>query len=430
VLALLIVISAIAGTLLTRRRAANPVNAKATEQIPVEDNAYALYKAARESLDHWDRPGAVDRAIKLLNRAVELNPNSAASYAALTEAYYHKNQANPDPQWTKLGADSATQAVKLDGYLAAAHLASGIAAMQASKLDDAEKEFRRAADLDPKSSEPHRWLGTLFDKGQHFDKAGRELEKAVQLEPGDWNTYMAMGLNSYLQSDFKTAALNWDQALKLEPDNVLLLRNLGAVYHMLERDDDAAAALQAALAIQPDADTYNNLGTLRFYQGRYADSVAAFEKATALEANYSEVWGNLGDAYRWTPGDSEKAKQAYGEALRLIKDEIDKSPDDVDLRAMRAVYLAKSGDKQAAMEALQPVEQAAKKPASALFHAGVVYEICGQRDKALKALSTAVKEGESLADIKAEPELVSLRADPRYHLEILAKAAEGSASSH
>src|SRR5205823_329543 len=123
-----------------------------------------------------------------------------------------------------------------------------------------------------------------------------------------------------------------------------------------------------------------NLGTLRFYQGRYADSVAAFEKATTLGANNSEIWGNLGDAYRWTPGDAEKATQAYGEALRLIKDEISKDPADTDLRAMQAMYLAKSGHKEAALQSLQPLEQAAKKPPSALFHAGIVYEICGQRD--------------------------------------------------
>jgi hypothetical protein len=49
----------------------------------------------------------------------------------------------------------------------------------------------------------------------------------------------------------------------------------------------------------------------------------------------------------------------------------------------------------------------------------LVYELCGKRDQALAALLAAVKAGQDLNDIKNEPEFVSLRADPRYHLTIL-----------
>ena len=389
------------------------------QEPAVEDNPYALYKSARDSLDHYDRRGATDRAIRLLQRAVQLDPNSAVSYAALAEAYFHKNRDNPDPQWVKLTSDSVNQAMQLDGYLAAAHVSAGLSAMQQGKWDDAEKEFRHASDLDPKSSVPHRWLSALYDKTQKFDQAKGELKRALELDPQDWRIYMEMGLNSYLGADYKGAASSWEQALKLEPDNVPALQNLGAVYQMLERSDDAAAALQHALEIEPNADTYNNLANLRFFQGRYSDSVAAFEKTVELSANSYDSWGNLGDAYRWTPGDADKAKQAYRRAIDLIHDEIQKNPNDLDLRATLASYLAKSGDKESALKELKPVEQASKKEALTWYRSAVIYELCGQRDKALQALLSAVKAGESLRDIKNDPELTSLRTDPRYHLEIL-----------
>jgi len=60
-----------------------PTQPTGTQEAPVEDNAYALYRRAREDLDHSDRSGSVDRAIKFLERAVQLDPQSAASYAAL-----------------------------------------------------------------------------------------------------------------------------------------------------------------------------------------------------------------------------------------------------------------------------------------------------------------------------------------------------------
>ena len=56
---------------------------------------------------------------------------------------------------------------------------------------------------------------------------------------------------------------------------------------------------------------------------------------------------------------------------------------------------------------------------SDLYNSALVYELCGKRDQALAALLAAINAGQDLNDIKNEPEFVSLRADPRYHLTIL-----------
>jgi tetratricopeptide (TPR) repeat protein/predicted Ser/Thr protein kinase len=408
---------------LKKGAAPHPQAAQTNLQTPVEDNAYALYQRARQDLDHYDREGNVDNAIKLLDRAVELDPQSAASYAGLAEAYYFKNRANPDPQWQKLSAANADKAISLDSYLAAAHVSQGLAKMQGGDSSDAEKEFRRAGELDPKSSIPHFWLAYLFDKTEKGAQALPELKIALQDDPKDWRGYMELGLNDYQSARYNEAIQNWEQALKLEPDNVLALRNLSAAYHLVGRDDDAAAALQRALEIKPSADVYNNLGTIRFYQGHYAEAVPAFEKTVQLAANSFDNWGNLGDAYRWTTGNEAKAKQAYQTATRLVREEIAKHPDQLVLHADLAMYLAKSGDKQKALQELKPVEEAKTKDPTILYLSSLVYEICGERQKALDALAASVQAGESLADIKNEPELVHLRADPRYQLEVLSAAA-------
>ena len=406
--------------LLKKPKPSQPAGA---QQAPVEDNAYALYRRARENLDHWDRDGNLDSAIKLAERAVQIDPQSAASYAALGEAYDLKNRANPDPQWMKLASEYANRSVALDNYLAAGHVSLGLVKMEAGDSAGAEKELHTAIDLDPKSPAPHRWLGKLYDKTGKDNLALQELKRALQLDPNDWASYMELGLNAYQAANYKGAAENWEQVLKLEPDNVSALRNLGAVYHSLGRDDDAAAALQHALEIKPSADVYNNLGTIRFYQGRYQDAVPAFEKSVALGANKPEIWGSLADAYRWTPGDRGKAQQAYETAIRMVREEIGKNPQQTDLRLDLALYLAKSGDKVSALKELQFVEQAHSKDPSVLYNSAVVYELCGSRNQALDSLRESVKAGQDLNDIKNDPELVSLRADPRYHLNVVSAAA-------
>ena len=420
-LVLLLLLAGMAGWRWHRKPA--PVQNAGTQEAPVEDNAYALYRRARQDLDHWDREGNVDNAIKLAERAVQIDPQSAASYAALGEAYYLKNRANPDPQWMKLASEYANKAVALDIYLAAGHISLSLVKMESADSVGAEKELRTAADLDPKSAAPHRLLAKLYDKTGRDKEAVQELKRALQLDPNDWASYMELGLNAYQAANYEGAAENWEQALKLEPDNVPALRNLGAVYHALGRDDDAVAALQRAIEIKPSADVYNNLGTIRFYQGRYQDAVPAFEKTVALGANNFDNWASLADAYRWTLGDTEKAKQAYRTAIGMVREEIVKHPDQMDLRADLALYLAKSGDKARASEELRAVDWTHSKDPDVVYKSAVTYELCGNRDRALDSLLAAVNAGQDLNDIKNDPELVSLRADPRYHLEVESAAA-------
>jgi tetratricopeptide (TPR) repeat protein/predicted Ser/Thr protein kinase len=415
-LLVLLVLAGIAGWRVLRKPA------QQSQEAPADDNAYALYRRAREDLDHSDRGGNVDAAIRLLERAVQLDPQSAASYAALSEAYENKNVFSPDRQWSKLASEYANKAVSLDSYLAAGHVSLGMAQMMAGDSTEAEKQFRTAADLDPKSAVPHRGLGLLYDKTGKSEQAAAELKRALQLDPKDWKTYLASGLNAYHAGRFNEAASAWEMALQLEPDNVPALRNLGAVYHSLGRDDDAVAALQHALEIKPVSDVYTNLGTILFYQGKYDKAVPAFEKAVELGANNFDSWGNLGDAYRWSSTKQDKAKPAYEHAIQLAREEIAKNPSQIELRADLAMYLAKSGDKDRALKELKPVEDAHDTNPSDLYTSALVYELCGKRDRALDALRAAVKAGQDLNDIKNEPEFVSLRADPRYHLTILSAA--------
>ena len=417
----LLVLSGIGGWRLLRKpKAVQPTGA---QESPVEDNTYALYRRAREDLNHSDRDGSVDSAIKLLGRAVQLDPQSAASYAALGEAYDNKNTTNPDPQWMKLASEYANKAVSLDSYLAASHVSLGMVKMSAGDTTEAEKQFRAAVDLDPKSAIPHRDLGLLYDKIGKADQAAEELRRALQLDPNDWKVYLAMGLDAYQAGRFKESASAWEMALKLEPDSVPTLRNLGAVYHSLGRDDDAVAALQHALEIKPNSDVYTNLGTILFYQGKYDRAVPAFEKAVDLGANNFDSWGNLGDSYRWSSNKKDKATPAYEHAIQLVREEIAKNPNQMELRADLAVYLAKSGHRDSALKELKPVEAVHDTNPSDLYTSALVYELCGKRDQALVALLAAVKAGQDLNDIKNEPEFVSLRTDPRYHLTILSAAA-------
>jgi eukaryotic-like serine/threonine-protein kinase len=391
-----------------------PASHRAAETAP--DTPFYLQRQAQTYLERWDVPDNLDRSITLLNHAIELDHDYAPAYASLTFAYFEKDQLNADSQWVKQATQSAARALQLNSDLAEAHLATGVADMLSGKNREAESEFRKASELDPKNSKPHRWLGFMLIRGGNSKQAEEELKRALAMDSSDWRANMDLGLLYYKTDRFPQAASAWERVSKLTPDNFIVLYNLAAAYHMLDRYEDAASVLQRSLEIKPSAYAYGNLGTLRFFQGRYDDAVPAFEKAVKMEANEYLWWGNLGDAYRWAPGQATKAKPAYQNAIRLIREEIATHPEDLELQTNLALYLAKSGDKHAALAQIKEADHAPDKTASVLFNSAVVHELGGERDQALAALSAAHKAGYALKEIKNEPELVALRADPRYQL--------------
>ncbi|MCU1253951.1 MAG: hypothetical protein JWM83_250 [Candidatus Angelobacter sp.] len=427
-LALLVLLAALLAIPALRQRISSlwmkPRPASNAANVTVPDNPFALRTQAQTYLERWDLADNLDRSITLLNRAIELDRDYAPAYASLTLAYYEKNRSHADPQWVKQAAQSASRALQLNSELAESHLAAGVAAMLAARYTDAEQEFRKAADLDPKSAKPHLWLGFLFNVMGNSKQAEDELKRTLALNPDDWRARFNLGLLYYKTARYPEAVTAWEQVKKITPDNFYVLNNLAGVYMMTDRDEDAAAALQRSLEIKPAADNYSNLGTLRFSQGRYTDAVPAFEKAVNLMASNYLYWGNLGDAYRWAPGQSGKAGPAYQNAIRLVREEIAANPQDPEVRSTLALYLAKSGDKQAARAQIAQVDRAAKKTAPVLLDSAVVHELCGERDIALSALSAALKAGSTLKEIKNEPELIALRTDAHYQFLLAGQPAK------
>ena len=94
------------------------------------------------------------------------------------------------------------------------------------------------------------------------------------------------------------------------------------------------------------------------------------QKAVEMDANNTQNWINLGDAYRWTPGNEEKAKEAYRTAIQMIRKELSGKPNDADLHSRLALCLAKSGEKQQALAEAAAVE-ALDKSASGFVSAGL-----------------------------------------------------------
>jgi serine/threonine-protein kinase len=197
-------------------------------------------------LQRYDRPKNIDQAIELFREVIAQDASNALAHAGMAEAYLRKDGITPDPQMMKQAADSASRAVALNGDLAIAHLAVAMVALREGRRDDALRALERARDLEPRNVDGLRYFGEYY---RTTDPARAEelLRAAVAAAPDDWRAHFSLGLFYYRSANYTSALSAWEQARKLSPDNMVVLANLGGVYHSVDRTDAAATVFQRAL---------------------------------------------------------------------------------------------------------------------------------------------------------------------------------------
>ena len=127
------------------------------------------------------------------------------------------------------------------------------------------------------------------------------------------------------------------------------------------------------------------------------------------------MWGNLGDACRWTPDHEERAREVYLRAIQLLKEELAAKPQDTTLQTRLALYLAKRGDCDQVLTEINKIGNLPSDDGNAWFRRAVTHEVCGHRDDALTALQVALQALFPIEEVRRDPELLSLRQDVRYH---------------
>ena len=391
-------------------------------RLDANASAYEFFQQGSALLERYDKEGNLDAATQAFQAALAKDQKYAPAYAGLGTAYLVKYQTNRDKQLLNTAFENAKQAVDLDGHLADNRVSLGRVLVEKGEYEKAEAELKQALTMDPLNASAHRGLGDVELARKNRSEAENLYKKAIELRPKDWDLHFALGNFYFRQSRYAEAEQAFADLIKLVPDCYVGYRNLGGVYHMQGRFADASAEYQKALQIRPSPITYSNLGTSLFFQGLYQQSVVAMEKAVEMGANNAQIWANLGDAYRWTPGNDDKAKEAYRTAIQMIRNELSAKPNDAGLRSRLALCLAKSGEKQQALAEAAAVE-VLDKSAEVLSRLVSVYEICGQRRQALDTMAAALKAGYSLDEFRRDPELLELRKDPGF-LKIVAKLSD------
>ena len=391
-----------------------------------EPGAYEYYEQGKGYLLRYDSEN-VNRAIVLFEKAIERDSNFALAYAEIAFAYSLKYRQTTDLAWHQKAQQACSRAIALNDKLAAAHSAHGMILQDSGDLDGAIREFEQALQLDPTDDEARNLLSLAYDKAGKLLQAEDLLKAAIRRNPASWVNYNDLGYFYYRHSQYPQAEHYLVQATDLAPDNPKALYSLAGVYLSQGKNQEAEAVLTKAVEIKPTYGAYSNLGSLRLYKGNYAEAASMFQKAINLRPSDDRLWRNLGDAYM-LEGNRRQGSEAFQKAMELVEREAKLQPQDPQIHARLALYCAKLGIKERAARELALAQRNAANDPDILFTSALVFELNGQREKALTSLRSTLSAGYPLSEIQSAPDLARLRNDKRYPPMIQSYTGNKSAS--
>ena len=183
----------------------------------VNPQAHEAYLLGRYHFSKGDEQGC-KQAIAYFERAIRLDPDYAAAYAGLSDAWLYRGLlgAKDFREVESLAREPALKAIALDEQLAEAHISLGnIKCHYDWDWAGSEQELRRALELDPGSLDAHLYYGILLMHLGRHDEAIREGQIAVQLDPVSSGTQSALGRILYRARRYEeafphlSARLNW-----------------------------------------------------------------------------------------------------------------------------------------------------------------------------------------------------------------------------
>jgi eukaryotic-like serine/threonine-protein kinase len=252
--------------------------------------AYQFYLKGRY---YWNRRVTDDlkKAIEFFQQAIEKDPGYALAYSGIADCYTLLGGYG----WTFLPKEAfsraraaALRALELDNSLAEAH--TSLAMIKVKHEWDwggAEREFKRALELNPSYPTAHQWYSRYLQSVGRLEEATREAKRAQELDP------LSLIINN----------------------------NVGYCYYLARQWDRAIEQYQKTLELDPNfAPAHLDLAFIHTQMGMYEKAMEEFEKAfglflppkfaVSLRAAYSES-GYKGVLHRMLDKFKEQATQAY-----------------------------------------------------------------------------------------------------------------------
>jgi len=192
------------------------------KRYPTENaQAYEYYLRGIEYFSRDDTETNMGLAIRMYEKAIELDPNFALAYARLSRVHSHM-------YWFKHDRSDA-------------------------RLAMAEKAVRKALELNPDLPEAHHSLGCYYYWGHlDYDRALEEFAVARRSQPDNGQLLAKIAFVYRRQGNIEEAAVTLEKAIELDPLDPGLRHNQGQTLILLRKYPEAVPYFDRAISGRPD----------------------------------------------------------------------------------------------------------------------------------------------------------------------------------
>jgi TolB-like protein/Tfp pilus assembly protein PilF len=263
-----------------RQRLTGEEKKRLTKRYTENAEAYGLYLKGRY---HWNKRTGEDiqKGIGYFQQAIEKDPTYALAYAGLADCYailFYYAELPASEAFPKAKA-AALKALEIDDTLAQAHAALAFVHEDFDwDFSSAEKEFKRAIELNPNYPTVHHWysrhlswLGrheqaiaeaeraneldplspvisnaraVVFNNARQYDRATEAARKTLELDKGFGIAHVWLGLALEQKKMYPEAIAEFEEGVRLSGREILPLADLGHAYAVSGRREEAMKLIE------------------------------------------------------------------------------------------------------------------------------------------------------------------------------------------
>jgi serine/threonine-protein kinase len=306
--------------------AASPGSGGRAAERQVDPEAYEAYLKGRH---HWYKrtEDGMRKGLSFFEQAIEKDPSYAPAYAGLADAYTTLAAYGhlPGNQAIPRAREAALKSLELDGGLAEGHTAlARILADHDWNNAAAEREFRKAIDLNPNYALAHLWYSRLLISQRREEESLAETRQALHLDPLSPLASASVAESFYWFRRYDEAIEQARKALEIDPDYFYTHHVLGMA--LREKGNLREAIVELGKAVELSGRAQWIVGHLACAHAKSGDRNAAIrlvaelraafergiESATSIAMVHAEL-DEHDEAFRWL----ERAYERRGSGLRF-----------------------------------------------------------------------------------------------------------------
>ncbi|HEX4080504.1 MAG TPA: tetratricopeptide repeat protein [Rhizomicrobium sp.] len=221
---------------------------------PIAPESFQDYLEGRY---YWNKrtPDGLSKAENYFQDAAAKDPKNPLAFAGLADTYLLESLYSraPSDELLRKAQDAASRAIALDDQLAEAHCSRAyVLFLRDWDFAGAEKEFRRALQLNPNFATAHQWYAEVLSVLGRHAEAIAQIRRAEELDPFSMIIHHEAGQILQNARQYAQALEEYAKAETIAPDFPQAHDSAALAWRRLGKFDSALKEMRSAAELSPN----------------------------------------------------------------------------------------------------------------------------------------------------------------------------------